>query len=1106
MAALLAPALAQAGGPMLDLQASFVNDAGPATGPPVVFALPTVSGSPVEGRVLTAASGSWSPSATSVAYQWQRDTGSGFSDISGATSTTYILVHDDIDASFRVHVVATNAHGSAPADSAAAGPVIDGHPANTAAPTVTGSLQGGKPLTVTAGTWFPGATSYAYQWQRSSSSGYADIAGATNPTYFTVPADVTTTLRARVTASNSFGSVTASAAVVGPVTSGAPVNSVLPSINGTVKRGSPLAVNSGTWSPSGSFTFQWQRDLGEGDGFEDITGATGTTYTPTVDDLDFPLQVVVTATSAFGSATATSAATANVATDPPRNLGAPGIAGTAKRTLTLTASAGAWTPAGATYAYRWQRDEGEGDGFEDITGATAASYVLATADVGATIRVRVTATNVDGSTVAASAPTSTVVAATPGNRIAPGISGGSRVGDTLTSTDGAWSPAAESFAYQWQRRVGGTFADITGATAKTYTLATADAGATVRVAVTATNDDGTGVGYSAATAIVVTPPAPPSPIAAPTGTLQDTETLSIDPGHWTPATATFTYQWLRCPPAATALGGCVTVGSGQSYTLTGSDVGHAMAVRVTGTAAGVSTAATSTFTSNVAGRALTLTSAPEIHGIVQVAQMLRALPAVWTVPTRSEKYQWQRCETDGSDCVDIPGAALQTYKVAIADKDHALVVHEVATSPGRSATADSAPATVAGQPLPAAAVLPTISGTPMRTATLQATRGSWANDPTSYAYAWMRCDSAGDDCAAIPGATRTGYTLQAADVGSTVTVTVTATNTEGTTVAAAVPTAVVAAVVPQLAAIGSVIGTLQVPKTLQVLRPTWHTTVETRYAYQWQRCNAAGAGCVDIGGARTLSYRLQTADARARLRVVATATNVDGTTTVATAPTAAIKPALPGVAVTPRLSVQGRAEVGKTLTLTPGTWNANTEIVTKVLRFWRCNPRCTELSTDGAGAYVLDDLDAGAMMRGSETATGPGGSTLSWAAAWLGPVRSASAGSVALSARSSATVRTSRGVALARATVGSAVVGAVASSAKASGVTPRRDRTVRVLLRRARHAPGGKLRAWVCLATPSAAERAPCSKAVVLRTRATLRLAVARGGRVRVVVVRARHQ
>ena len=66
LAALLTPAIAQASGAAVDLRAVFTNDASLASGPPVIFASPTVSGSPIEGRLLTASSGSWSPSATSV--------------------------------------------------------------------------------------------------------------------------------------------------------------------------------------------------------------------------------------------------------------------------------------------------------------------------------------------------------------------------------------------------------------------------------------------------------------------------------------------------------------------------------------------------------------------------------------------------------------------------------------------------------------------------------------------------------------------------------------------------------------------------------------------------------------------------------------------------------------------------------------------------------------------------------------------------------------------------------------------------------------------------------------------------------------------------------
>jgi hypothetical protein len=439
----------------------------------------------------------------------------------------------------------------------------------------------------------------------------------------------------------------------------------------------------------------------------------------------------------------------------------------------------------------------------------------------------------------------------------------------------------------------------------------------------------------------------------------------------------------------------------------------------------------------------------------------------------------------------------------VTDKSRAIVVRENASSWGQTNSAASAASVVVAQPLPVVGVLPAITGSATRMSNLQATGGTWGNDPTSFSYAWLRCDAAGANCTPIAGATRINYVLVSADVGHTITVAVTAMNTEGTTVAGAPPTALIAPVIPELVTTGTITGPMQVPQTIQVIRSIWHTTSETRYTYQWQRCDAQAANCADITGAKAQAYRLTTADARARLRVVNTATNTDGAVSSTTAATVAIKPALPVLGTSPRLTVAGRADVGNDLTLTPGVWNAATEITAKVLEFWRCSPRCTSLSTGGAGSYTLVDADAGAMMRGSETATGPGGTTVAWASVWLGPVRSASSGFASLSALSSATIRTSDGTVLAQASAGTAKAAAVASAATSSA-SPARTRTVRVSLRRAQRAPTGGLRAWVCLANPRAGDPSPCSKAVSLGSRATLKLAVAKGQRVRVVVVRVR--
>jgi hypothetical protein len=86
---------------------------------------------------------------------------------------------------------------------------------------------------------------------------------------------------------------------------------------------------------------------------------------------------------------------------------------------------------------------------------------------------------------------------------------------------------------------------------------------------------------------------------------------------------------------------------------------------------------------------------------------------------------------------------------------------------------------------------PTISGTPQEGSTLNANRGQWSNNPTSYSYIWRRCDKNGGSCANISGANSREYKLTSADVGNTVRFRTRATNGSGSTDATSVPTAVI---------------------------------------------------------------------------------------------------------------------------------------------------------------------------------------------------------------------------------------------------------------------------------------------------------------------------
>jgi hypothetical protein len=89
-------------------------------------------------------------------------------------------------------------------------------------------------------------------------------------------------------------------------------------------------------------------------------------------------------------------------------LGAPQVSGLPISGDLFTATHGNWSGVTPTYAYQWLRCDTSGANCADISGATGSTYTPQSADLGSTVRVRVTASNEYGSSTAQSAATDVI--------------------------------------------------------------------------------------------------------------------------------------------------------------------------------------------------------------------------------------------------------------------------------------------------------------------------------------------------------------------------------------------------------------------------------------------------------------------------------------------------------------------------------------------------------------------------------------------------------------------------------------------------------------------------------------------------------------------------
>lgn len=186
-------------------------------------------------------------------------------------------------------------------------------------------------------------------------------------------------------------------------TTSPPASASPPVVTGQAKAGQTLSTSDGTWTGlPASFTYAYQWQIKTGSTWANIPSATASTYSVTDADVGSRLRVRVRAANATGTTAAFSPMTQPVVAQEPAAISAPTVDGVPAVGEVLTGTPGTWsgTPT-VTYGYQWQRDSGSG--WVDIPSATNVSYTLQAADGGASIRLRVAATNAGGSTIAYSA-------------------------------------------------------------------------------------------------------------------------------------------------------------------------------------------------------------------------------------------------------------------------------------------------------------------------------------------------------------------------------------------------------------------------------------------------------------------------------------------------------------------------------------------------------------------------------------------------------------------------------------------------------------------------------------------------------------------------------
>ena len=370
--------------------------------PPVVTDTVTITTQPVDitcyigdTATLTIIAESDDETAT-LSYQWQLYDNNTWLNIQGATASSYVVpTSGEKEDTYRCQVTSDKG-GSATSDTATV--TVEAVPIDTVTiisqPSDTTAYVGGEFSFITVADTDDETATLSYQWQIYADSTWTDISGATHATYVSTAPLTTGTADYRcVVTSTGGGTATSDTATLtvqyDTVTITAQPQSASAMVGDTVT----LSVTAISNAQGATLSYQWQ--VKNGSTYDDISGATSSTYTASTATLGTERYRVVVTSDKGGTATS-NYADVEVVVDTITITAQPQSTSTfTDGYVVLSVTATSNSPS-ATLTYQWQ-EEISGV-WTDISDTDYHMYGVDTSNIG-TQRFRVIITSDKGGTV-----------------------------------------------------------------------------------------------------------------------------------------------------------------------------------------------------------------------------------------------------------------------------------------------------------------------------------------------------------------------------------------------------------------------------------------------------------------------------------------------------------------------------------------------------------------------------------------------------------------------------------------------------------------------------------------------------------------------------------